>query len=405
MKLVSTLPLLAGVALADTYFKDDFSDGDAWESRWIQSKHKDDYGKFDLHAGQLVADEDNKGLRTSQDAKFYARSAKFDSFSNAGKDIAIQFSVKHDQKIDCGGGYVKLFPADFNPEELHGESAYNVMFGPDICGYSTKKVHVIFNHDGKNHLIKKEIKCKDDQFTHVYTLAIKQDNTYEVYIDGESEKAGSLEEDWDMLAAKEIKDPEAKKPEDWVNDKEIDDPEDVKPDNWDDEPEYVADPDAEKPEDWDEEMDGEWEAPMINNPEFKGEWAAKKIPNPEYKGPWVHPMIPNPEYKEDASLYSYDSWGAVGLDLWQVKSGTIFDNFLITDDIDAAIADAKAVVEASRSGEEAAKKAKDEEEEAAAKAAEAEAGDDEDDEDDEDLDEEDIDDDFEDDEFDGHDEL
>merc|ERR1711976_146352 len=375
MKLVSTLPFLAGAALGATYFKDDFSDGDAWESRWVQSKHKDDYGVFDLHAGKIVADADNKGIRTSQDAKFYARSAKFDSFSNAGKDIAIQFSVKHDQKIDCGGGYVKVFPADFEPEDFHGESNYNLMFGPDICGYSTKKVHVIFNYEGKNHLIKKEIKCKDDQFTHVYTLAIRQDNTYEVFIDGESEKKGSLEEDWDMLKPKEIKDPDAKKPEDWVNDKEIDDPEDSKPEGWDDEPEYIADPDAEKPEDWDEEMDGEWEAPMINNP----------------------------EYKEDANLYSYDSWGAIGLDLWQVKSGTIFDNFLINDDIDAAIAEAKAIVEATRSGEEAAKKEIDDAEEAAAKAAEAEA---EDDEDDEDLDVEDIDDDFEDDdEFDGHDEL
>merc|ERR1712127_556214 len=208
MKLIGALPLLAGAALADTYFQDDFSDGAAWESRWIQSKHADNYGAFDLSAGKIVADADNMGLRTSQDAKFYARSAKHTEFSNAGKDIAVQFSVKHDQKIDCGGGYVKLFPADFEP---------------DICGYSTKKVHVIFNNEGKNHLIKKEIKAKDDQFTHVYTLVIKQDNTYEVLIDGESEKAGSLEEDWDMLAAKEIKDPEASKPADWVNEKEIDD--------------------------------------------------------------------------------------------------------------------------------------------------------------------------------------
>merc|ERR1712048_733245 len=317
MKLVSTLPFLAGAALGATYFKDDFSDGDAWESRWVQSKHKDDYGVFDLHAGKIVADADSKGIRTSQDAKFYARSAKFEPFSNAGKDIAIQFSVKHDQKIDCGGGYVKVFPKEFEPEDLHGESAYNLMFGPDICGYSTKKVHVIFNYEGKNHLIKKEIKCKDDQFTHVYTLALRQDNTYEVFIDGESEKKGSLEEDWDMLKPKEIKDPEAKKPEDWVNEKEIDDPED----------------------------------------------------------------------KEVPELYAYDSWGAIGLDLWQVKSGTIFDNFLINDDIDAALAEAKAVIEASRSGEEAAKKEIDDAEEAAAKEAE-EAEDD----DDEDLDEEDIDD-------------
>merc|ERR1719273_1565504 len=113
-------------------------------------------------------------------------------------------------------------------------------------------------------------------------------------------------------------------------------------------------------------------------------------------------MIDNPEYVADDNLYAYDSWGAIGLDLWQVKSGTIFDNFLINDDIDAAIAEAKAVVEASRSGEEAAKKEIDDAEEAAAKAAEAEAEDGEDDEDDEDIDEEDIDDDFEDDEFDGH---
>merc|ERR1712117_699032 len=290
---------------------------------------------------------------------------------------------------DCGGGYVKVFPKEFESEDLHGESAYNLMFGPDICGYSTKKVHVIFNYGGKNHLIKKEIKCKDDQFTHVYTLAIRQDNTYEVFIDGESEKKGSLEEDWDMLKPKEIKDPE-----------------DSKPEGWDDEPEYIADPDAEKPEDWDEEMDGEWEAPMINNPEFKGEWKAKKIPNPDYKGPWVHPMIANPEYKEDAELYAYDSWGAIGLDLWQVKSGTIFDNFLINDDIDAALAEAKAVIEASRSGEEAAKKEIDDAEEAAAKEAEEAEDDDDEDLDEEDIDdEEDEDDDFEDDEFDGHDEL
>lgn len=45
--------------------------------------------------------------------------------------------------------------------------------GPDICGYSTKKVHVIFNYKGTNHLIKKEIKCKvmhfgfEDKYIHL----------------------------------------------------------------------------------------------------------------------------------------------------------------------------------------------------------------------------------------------
>ena len=48
------------------------------------------------------------GIQTSENAKFYARSAKFESFSNEGKTIVIQFTVKHEQKIDCGGGYVKV---------------------------------------------------------------------------------------------------------------------------------------------------------------------------------------------------------------------------------------------------------------------------------------------------------
>lgn len=35
-----------------------------------------------------------------------------------------------------------------------------VRSGPDICGPGTKKVHVIFNYKGKNHLINKDIRCK-----------------------------------------------------------------------------------------------------------------------------------------------------------------------------------------------------------------------------------------------------
>lgn len=38
--------------------------------------------------------------------------------------------------------------------------------------------------------------------------------------------------------------------------------------DWD-KPEHIPDPDAKKPEDWDDEMDGEWEPPMIQNPEYK----------------------------------------------------------------------------------------------------------------------------------------
>lgn len=65
-------------------------------------------------------------------------------------------------------------------ESFGGETPYAIMFGPDICGFSTRKVHVIFTYKGKNHLIKKDIKAETDQLTHVYTLVVKPDNTYKV---------------------------------------------------------------------------------------------------------------------------------------------------------------------------------------------------------------------------------
>ena len=151
---------------------------------------------------------------------------------------------------------------------MHGDSPYHIMFGPDICGPGTKKVHVIFTYKGKNHLIKKDIRCKDDVYTHLYTLIVNTDGTYEVLIDNESAQKGSLTDDWDFLPPKKIKDPEVSKPDDWVDAAKIDDPEDVKPEDWE-KPEHIPDPDAKKPEDWDDDMDGEWEPPQIDNPEFK----------------------------------------------------------------------------------------------------------------------------------------
>lgn len=70
------------------------------------------------------------------------------------------------------------------------------------------------------------------------------------------------------LSVLSFQDPEAKKPEDWDENEKIDDPEDSKPEDWD-KPEHIPDPDAKKPDDWDDEMDGEWEPPMIDNPEYK----------------------------------------------------------------------------------------------------------------------------------------
>ena len=251
--------------------------------------------------------------------------------------MIIQYTVKHEQKLDCGGAYIKLLPGGFDKKEFGGDTDYSIMFGPDICGTGTRRTHAIFAYKGKNLLTKKEIRTETDQLSHLYTFIVHPDNTYEAQIDQKTVESGSLYDDWDFLPPKKIKDPEQSKPADWVDDAKIPDPEAAKPDGWDDIPEQIPDPEAEKPEDWDDEDDGEWEPPLIDNPEYQGEREAPMIDNPDYQGPWVHPEIDNPDYFYDDAVYHVcNPCQAVGFELWQVKSGTIFDDIIITDSLEEA---------------------------------------------------------------------
>jgi calreticulin len=117
----------------------------------------------------------------------------------------------------------------------------------------------------------------------------------------------------------------------------------VKPDGYDDIASEIPDPDAKKPDDWDDEDDGEWEAPMVDNPDYEGPWMPKMMANPAYKGPWEHPMVANPEYSYDDNMHAVCADGCthVGFELWQVKAGTVFDNIIVTD----SLAEAQAFAE------------------------------------------------------------
>ncbi|XP_012877645.1 PREDICTED: calreticulin-like [Dipodomys ordii] len=332
LKLLLVASTLGTQGQRQVYFREEFEDGDGWKKRWVESKHQPDYGKFQLAAGKFYGDkEKDKGLQTSEDAKFYALSARFTPFSNVNETLVVQFSVKHEQGIDCGGGYVKLFPATLNQEDMHSESKYYIMFGPDICGFGNNEVKIIFHHQEKYHVNNRTIKCKINKDTHLYTLILRPNATYEVKIDNELVISGELEDDWDFLPPRKIKDPYARKPRKWDERPQIEDPEDKKPEDWEDF-EFIPDPEAKKPDDWNEAMDGEWEEPLIPNLKYKGQWKPRIIDNPNYQGEWVHPEIDNPEYKPDPTICHYYNISVLGLDLWQVKSGSIFDNFLLTND-------------------------------------------------------------------------
>jgi len=384
------------VVSATIHFKETFDAG--WEKRWVDSswkKSEGTAGEFKWTAGDWYADaEKDKGIQTHPDARFYATSAKMPQFSNQGKDLVVQFQVRHPQSIDCGGGYIKLMPKGLDQSKFSGDSAYDIMFGPDICGTSTRKVHAIFTYKEKNLLWKKTPSCESDQLSHVYTLVVKPDQTYDVRVDGKSVGSGNMLEDWDFLPAKMIKDPAASKPKDWIDLEFIDDPKDVKPADWDSVAKQIPDPDADKPEDWDDEADGAWEPPMIDNPEYKGEWKAKQMTNPGYKGKWVHPEIPNPDYKEDKQVYLFPHVSYVGFELWQVKAGSIFDNIIVCDSLSEAEEFMNETWGKSKDAEkamfDAAQKKKRDDEEAGKKASESVSKKkDEEDEDEEDEDEDD----------------
>merc|ERR1712157_29128 len=147
------------------------------------------------------------------------------------------------------------------------------------------------------------LKTPDNEYTHQFMLIVNKDSTYEIRVDGEEKAKGEMKEDWNFELPKTIKDPEQSKPEDWVDDEEMDDPDAVKPDGWGDKPEY------------------------------KGEWKAPKIPNPDYKGEWVHPEIDNPDYVEAVDVWKRGPIGFIGVEVWQVKSGTVFSDFILTDNV------------------------------------------------------------------------
>ncbi|KAI0987248.1 hypothetical protein GJ496_003367 [Pomphorhynchus laevis] len=314
------------------YFKDSF-DGDGPLKEWvIPSKPDKPQGKFVVATKKYSNESKSIELKTTKNARFHWMLKRCGTHaSTEDNDLIVQFSVAFEQDIDCGGGYVKLFSSGTSQETITNSTPYYIMFGPDICGLQKRIVHVIINHNGTNYNCKSSPKCKDDVFTHVYTLHLYASNrSYEVRIDNESVQAGNLTDDWPILQPREIAYESDVKPSDWDDREWIADPNDKIPDNWE-LPELIEDIEATKPDDWDDEANGDWSAPIT-----------------DYRGPWIAKQIPNPEYVKDHTIGIFKDIGLIGIDVRQAMSGTIFGDFLITDDVDLARQAADAIVESSK---------------------------------------------------------
>lgn len=382
--------------LPDVYLMETFDDMAMVEKIWVRSQAKkegvdEDIAKYDgiwsVESAERLALTGDRGLVLKSKAKHAAISAQLKRpFVFSSKPLVVQYEVNLQNGQECGGAYIKLLSGQdgrVNLKTFHDKTPYTIMFGPDKCG-NEFKLHFIFRHVNpisgeveEKHAKRPRDKIEEpfkDKKPHLYTLVIRPDNSYEISLDHVIVNSGSLLEDftppvnppkeiedpndsmpneWDER--EKIPDPEAVKPEDWDEDApmQIADPEAVKPKGWlDDEPEMIPDPTAEKPEDWDDEMDGEWEAalinnplcsevpgcgewkpPMVDNPNYKGKWRPEMIDNPNYRGKWKPRRIHNPDYFEDLEPFKMTPIDAVGIELWSMSDNILFDNILVTDNI------------------------------------------------------------------------
>merc|ERR1711865_528270 len=103
----------------------------------------------------------------------------------------------------------------------------------------------------------------------------------------------------------------------------------------------------------------------------KGEFMAKKIENPAYKGEWSPKQVANKDFVKGEQLAAFDA-SYIGYELWIVNNGTIFDNILVTDDLEYAKAQGEKLWRPTSKGEKEVKEAWDKEN----KPAEEEGGED-----------------------------
>ncbi|KAJ2746202.1 hypothetical protein GGI20_001557 [Coemansia sp. BCRC 34301] len=382
-----TIPKFEPYAVPDAALWEQFTDAVALRWKRSQATKKDEEearynGEWAVEEiVELAGVQGDKGLVAKSQARHHAISAHLEKpFDPSADGLVLQYEVKLQENLGCGGAYIKLLTAPLKGE-FSDATPYTLMFGPDKCGDS--KVHLIYRHlnpitgEYTEHHLSQPPAPPIDTLSHLYTLTIHTNNTYAIAIDGSERRTGSLLDDFapPVNPPKEIDDPKDKKPASWEDNEKIPDPAAKKPADWDedaplmipdedavkpkdwleDEPLLIPDPKAQKPADWDDEEDGDWAAPMISNPrcadtagcgpwerplmrnlDFKGKWSAPLIANPRYKGEWAPRRISNPGFFEDHDLYKLSQIDAVGFELWTMQSGITFDNIYLGSSPDAA---------------------------------------------------------------------
>lgn len=100
--LVCSLPLILSLSAAKVFLREQFNDA-AWRDRWTvptKWKPESELGEWGWTIGKWHGgDETNKGIQTSQEARFYGIIAPLDEPLTQTGDMVIQFTVKHENRV------------------------------------------------------------------------------------------------------------------------------------------------------------------------------------------------------------------------------------------------------------------------------------------------------------------
>jgi hypothetical protein len=186
-------------------FLETFQDDEVIKTkRWVQSG-------VDKYSGQSWVQttefetiesgiEGDKSLVVATPHKHYGLVRTLDvPVDPKGKDLVVQYEVRLHKGISCSGAYLKLLAADsaFEPELLSEDSGFSVMFGPDKCG-GTNKIHLIIRvqnpitKEWEEKHMDKPAPIETDNLSHLYTLVIKNDDTFKILVDSVVKVEGTL---------------------------------------------------------------------------------------------------------------------------------------------------------------------------------------------------------------------
>jgi calreticulin len=315
-------------------------------------------GKWAVSTGDCYGHQQKwLGLTTTQSHRDYILYTSFiRPMNTTERDFVLSYTLRMNPFVDCSGQFVKIMDSNSDMNRFNKELPFAIKFGPDICGPSFKRTHVVIMYKGKEYETNRPIGVIKDPFTHSYTLIIRKNNSYAVLIDGEIADESTLEERFNFTqnehkATKDSVETTRQKSIQGVEigEEDDDDINDAQEHLNNDEPTQVAAEKVEEevsPNDSPEQVNNdeptqtaEEEGVSLNDsPEQANNDEPTQAAEEEEEVISIKDSIDNEEDDDDFPPFGhFESLGYLGIDVHQSCCGSLFDNFVVTDSVKEAM--------------------------------------------------------------------